>query len=183
MDLTNIDLLNNDTLVIKNEDGTISFISEGIATENEKTIFEEFRRIYPNGEIIEVSLEDAQNSKITEMSRECESKIIYEFYSDCLGDKKQFDCTITDQTNIMGLVAKAQMILAGLATDDILDWKATGEPACYPWTPQQAIKLGQDLFFHKTEKIKRYEALRTFIKEQTDVNIVQLIAWETKIEN
>lgn len=179
MDLSKYNLL-EDILMITNDDGVVDFISEDIANDEEKAIIQEFRKQYPNGKPLIVSLDDAKASKIEEISSTCEDKIINEFYSSCLGVKKKFDCEIKDQTNIIGLVAKAQMILANLSTDTSLDWKASGEAVCYPWTPEQILTLGMDLFSHKTAMIKKFELLREYINKQTDVEIVQAITWETQ---
>ena len=180
MDFNKTDLREN-TLIIQNEDGSITCIPEEGATIKEQALFNEFRGEYPNGKPIVVSLEDTQALKIDELSSICEDKIINEFYSSCLGESKLFDCSLTDQSNIMGLVAKAQMILAGISTDTTLDWKASGEPLCYPWTPSQALTLGMDLFTHKTDNIKKYENLRAYIKTLTNVEEINNVTWETII--
>lgn len=126
-------------------------------------------------------LEEIKKSKILEISAACENKIVNEFYSTCLGDNKKVDCTRDDQNYIMGLVAKAQMIVGGISADKTLDWKVSGEPICYPWTPQQVFALGMDLFSHLTEKKKKYEALRMYIDKLTDIEIIKLITWDTEI--
>jgi hypothetical protein len=135
---------------------------------------------YGEVKIIE-DLENIKQSKILEISYICEDKIVNEFYSSCLGEKKKIDCTRDDQSYIMGLVAKSQMIASGIATDKTLDWKASGEPICYPWTPQQVIALGMDLFNHLTEKKKRYEGLRMYIDQLTDIETIKAITWDTEI--
>lgn len=180
MDFNKIDLKEN-TLIIQNEDGSITCIPQDGCTSKEQALFDEFKVEYPNGKPIVVSLEDTLTQKILELSSICEDKIINHFYSSCLGESKRFDCSLTDQSNIMGLVAKAQMILANLTTDNTLDWKASGEPLCYPWTTTQVMTLGMDLFAHKTEMIKRFEQLRAYIITLTDVEVIKNVTWETVI--
>ncbi|NRT86543.1 hypothetical protein [Clostridium beijerinckii] len=180
LNLDKTDLIDN-ILIITNDDGSINCIPKDSATDNELSLFEEFEEAYPNGKIAEISLDEVKQNKINEMSAICENKIINEFYSSCLGESKRFDCTLIDQTNIIGLVAKAQMIIANAITDNTLEWKATGEPVCYPWTHQQVLTLGTDLFAHKTEKIKRYELLREYIKTLDTCDSVNKITWETEI--
>jgi len=181
MNFDKIDLI-NDTLKINNEDGTTSFIAEEIANEEEKLIIAEFKAKYPKGKPIIVSLEDTQTQKIAEMNSACETAIINEFYSACLGDSRRFDCTDRDQANIQGLVAKAQLILSGMATDNLLDWKESGVAECYPFTTTQAIMLGSDLFNHITEKKKRYEKLKVYILKQTEIEVIQAVTWDTDLE-
>ncbi|NRT72687.1 hypothetical protein [Clostridium beijerinckii] len=180
LNLDKTDLIDN-VLMITNDDCSIQFIPKDGATYDESSLFEEFEKAYPNGKIAESSIDQVKQNKINEMSAICENKIINEFYSSCLGESKRFDCTLIDQTNIVGLVAKAQMIIANAITDNKLEWKATGEPICYPWSPQQAITLGTDLFAHKTEKIKRYELLREYINTLDTCDSVNKITWETEI--
>lgn len=73
------------------------------------------------------------------------------------------------------------MILANITTDTTLDWKASEEPICYPWTATQILTLGMDLFTHKTEKIKRYELLRSYINTLTTVDGINQVNWDTEI--
>lgn len=180
MDFNKTDLIEG-TLIITNEDGSITCIPQENCTIDEQALFDEFIAKYPNGKPILVSLEDTKGLKINEISSVCENKIVNEFYSSCLGERKLFDCSLIDQTNVIGLVAKAQMILAGIATDTTLDWKASGEPLCYSWTPAQVMTLGMDLFAHKTEKIKRYENLRAYIITLTTIEEINSVTWDTII--
>lgn len=180
MDFDKTDLKEN-TLIVTNDDGSITCIPQEGATVDEQAMFAEFRIKFPNGKPIVVSLEDTKTQKVAEMNSVCEDKIVNEFYSSCLGESKRFDCSITDQSNIMGLVAKAQMILASLTTDTTLDWKASGEPLCYPWTTTQVMTLGMDLFAHKTENIKRYEQLRAYIITLATVEEVNNVTWDIVI--
>ncbi|BCZ49432.1 hypothetical protein psyc5s11_54990 [Clostridium gelidum] len=168
-------------LYIQKDDG-LECIDETIAKEDEKTIITAFKMAFPNGKPILVTLEDIQIKKITEMSGTCEDIIINKFYSTCLGDSRRFDCTDRDQANIQGLVAKAQLILSGMATDNLLDWKESGVAECYPFTTTQAIMLGSDLFNHITEKKKRYEKLKVYILKQTEIEVIQAVTWDTDLE-
>ena len=180
MDFDKTDLKEN-VLIITNDDGSITCIPEEGAIVEEQAMFTEFRTTFPNGKPVVVSLEDTKTQKVAEMNSVCEDKIVNEFYSSCLGESKRFDCTLTDQTNIMSLTTKAQLILGGVATDTILDWKESGVAECYPFTTTQAITLGSDLFNHITENRKQYEKLKKYILELIDIKVIQAITWDTVI--
>jgi hypothetical protein len=173
--------LRENVLIITNEDGSITIIPEDGATIDEQALFTEFRSKYPEGNPVAVLLDDVKQNKIQEMSNLCGYKMINEFYSTCLGDSEHFDCGFTDQSYIQGLASKATLILNGIETDGVLEWKKTGEPICYPWTPQQCIKLGLDMFNHITTNKKRYEALRQYINSMMDISEVQALTWDIEI--
>jgi hypothetical protein len=122
-----------------------------------------------------------KQNKIQEMNSLCGYKIINEFYSTCLGENKRFDCELIDQSNIMGLVAKAQIIVANpLLEDKSLDWKASGELICYPFTTEQVVQLGIDLYNHKASTIKRFELLRIYINSLVTIDEVNAVTWDTE---
>jgi hypothetical protein len=123
-----------------------------------------------------------KQNKIQEMNSLCGYKIINEFYSTCLGENKRFDCELIDQSNIMGLVAKAQIILSNpLLEDKSLDWKASGELICYPFTIEQVVQLGMDLYNHKASLIKKFELLRVYINSLATIDEVNVVTWNTEI--
>jgi hypothetical protein len=177
-------------LVIQNKDNSTIFIPEEIASDSEKLIIEEFRKTYPNGKPVVTYLDDAKALKIQEMSDECKRQIIYEFYSDYLGNrdksgnliKDHYDCTDEDQRFIQGLANKATLIAGGAATDGVLDWKRSGEPICYPFPIQCCMKLGLDMFDHITTTRKRFEAIRRYILEGMDEeDTVVSVTWDITI--
>ena len=129
-----------------------------------------------------LAFDKVKKDKIVEMSSLCEYKIINEFYSDCLGEIKRFDCTLLDQQNISGLVSVAMAKASGSLIEEILRWKASGEPICYEWTSEQIMKLGLDLHKHKNDCIVRFEELRIYIND-TNRTLQDLLnlTWDTQI--
>lgn len=122
-------------------------------------------------------------SKIEKLRLTCQYSIVNEFYSRCLGERKRFDCEITDQLNILGLVGKAQlMMISPTLTDNIIEWKASGEPTCYPWTPQQVIQLGIDMYGHVSNNIKRFEELRMYVVDpRRTIEEIEAVDWRFDI--
>lgn len=143
-----------------------------------------------NEECPELPLDVVKQNKIKELSLICENRIINEFYSTCLGSKDtdgtlkkdHFDCNDRDQIYIQGLANKAALILNGTPTDEILDWKKTGEPVCYPFPPQSCVQLGLDMFAHITDHKKRFDQIREYIQTKlTNTSEVNAITWDIVI--
>lgn len=126
------------------------------------------------------NIDELRVQMIEKMNQICEYKIINEFYSDCLGTSKKFDCEpTTDQVNIAGLVSVAMAKMSGIPVEQDLKWKASGEQLCYPFAAEQIMKLGFDLHKHKTEKIEHFEKLRVYINDaaRTEEEIKN-VTWE-----
>lgn len=117
---------------------------------------------------------------IMNMRQICKDNIINNFHSTCLGTDRLFDCERDDQTYMMGLVAKASLIIGGAVfTDMRLNWKATGEPKCYPFTEQQITTLGADLATHLTDTKEHFEDLRTYANDQSrTIDELNAITWD-----
>lgn len=119
---------------------------------------------------------------IEKMRLTCEYKIINEFYSDCLGELKRFDCELTDQSNIAGLVSVAMLMMSGTPVEEQLRWKSSDEPICHDFTVQQIMKLGLDLHKHKTEMITRFEQLRVYINDVIrTIDEIKAVTWDILI--
>lgn len=131
---------------------------------------------------IGASLSDVKTSKIAQMSDFCEQEIIYNFHSSCLGEDHLFDCDRDSQTYMLGLIAKATLLASNVAMADVsLDWKETGKPICYPFSVEQVLMLGGDLYTHLTTCKKRYESLRMYINSLTTTEEVNSVNWDTTI--
>jgi hypothetical protein len=116
---------------------------------------------------------------IEKMRQTCEFKIINEFYSDCMGELKRFDCELTDQSNIAGLVSVAMLLLNGTPIEESLRWKSSDMPICINFLPQQIMKLGLDLHKHKTECILQFEKLRMYINDISRIyEEIKNITWD-----
>lgn len=130
----------------------------------------------------DVDIEKLKTEVIQSMSSTCRDKIINEFYSDCLGESKRFDCeVITDQPKIIGYYFSATLLTASQSelmdvAIDKFQWKASGELMCYPWTPRQIIKLGEDMQNHITEKTKRFDYLRIWALDNSRT-VSELRGW------
>ncbi|WP_026093948.1 XkdX family protein, partial [Clostridium tyrobutyricum] len=104
----------------------------------------------------ELPLDAVIQNKVQELETTCMAVIAGGFNSNCLGSSRHFD---TDGNNIgfiQGLAAKASLIKSGATLQDTtLDWKASDDPVCYPFTPDQMISLGVDLSTFMTSNIKK----------------------------
>ena len=94
--------------------------------------------------------------RIEQIKKECESKILGGFESDCFGETKVFSSSMNNQATIQGLVLTAIMNMSGF-TDEVLEHKAIDEIDCYPWKNEQIIQLGVDLKSHITACKKEAE--------------------------
>lgn len=133
-----------------------------------------------------VDIDKMRTMMLQKLSDLCNYKIVNEFYSTAFGEEKRFDCNNTieqpDQSNIMGNSVKAMAVLSGIAPDNIIRYKASGEPQCYDITPQMAVQLGMDMYSHITSKVEHYQALRAYINDEART-IPEILAafWEMEI--
>lgn len=111
--------------------------------------------------------EDRKRKDIEEARAACNERILEGFYSSCLGEEKHFDCSMTDQATIQGLVITAMLGLQGVTQEECL-WKATGELECYAFTYAQIIQLGTDLKLHIQDNINQFNAERLVIMNGTN---------------
>jgi hypothetical protein len=182
MDLNNVNLINDNTLVISKEDGSIYIIVEDIATEDEKGIFAEFRKKYPNGKSLEISLDEIKKQKITELRARCNYYITNSFYSAADGEKKLYDFTLEDQVNIKSFADKILMAkLAGQVVDKV-SYYAKGEIGCHDYTSDQFLTLYNDGEAFKVMNIQKYrDVLKPKVLECTTDEEVEAITWDTEI--
>ncbi|MDV3426144.1 MAG: XkdX family protein [Bacillota bacterium] len=148
--------------------------SNTITKEDYKTIIGE--------DCLELPLEAVIQNKVQELEIKCLSIISNGFDSNCLGDTEHFDSTQNDIGFIQGLASKASLIKSGMQLEDnTLDWKASDEPVCHTFTPDQMIALGVDLSTFMTTNIKKKEQLQAYVKTLTKAEDVQGVTWDTQI--
>jgi hypothetical protein len=118
------------------------------------------------------------------MNHECAKHILSGFMSKAFDGEteKHYDCELTDQSRISGLVSIAQLRIAGLSTE-ILKWKATGELECYEWTPEQILDLGLDLKRHIQDVTDRFYALRIHaLAPDRTIEELEAITWGLEVQ-
>jgi hypothetical protein len=92
-----------------------------------------------------------------------------------------YDCKITDQSRINGLVNVAQLVLGGFSNEPIA-WKNSNEIQCVPWTPQQMLALGLDLKRHVEKQTDKYEAFKVYIMNDLRTKEeIENISWDTEV--
>lgn len=129
-----------------------------------------------------------QDKVIRDMSVTCRTKIINEFYSECLGLKKRFDCDPIDQSRIIGYYFMAKGIISLDPTkldkpDQNLKWKSSDDDACFAFSPSQVIKLGEDMQAHITDHTDRYNELKMWAKSKNpNDQVLNTWTWERKSE-
>ena len=128
----------------------------------------------------QVTLDQAKTAQINILNQACQNTIINTFQSAAFDGKtmQPYDCQITDQSRINGLVTIAQLRLANLTTEPI-KWKNSNEPICIEWSPMQMLELGLDLKRHVERCTDRYEVLKVYINKLTTVEEVQKVTWDT----
>ena len=132
-----------------------------------------------NAQIYVPTLDDIKNNKIQELEDKCNKILNGGFTSNCLGTARKFSSTELNRSLIVGLVAKAQLLLNNVdLPDKNLDWKAEDDPVCYAWTPQQILVLGSDMSTFMTNTIKHKELLQAYVKILTTVEEVNSLTWD-----
>ncbi|MBV4423255.1 XkdX family protein [Clostridium tyrobutyricum] len=146
------------------------------------TITREDYKIIVGEDCPELPLDAVIQNKVQELEIKCLSIISNGFDSNCLGDTKHFDSTQNDIGFIQGLASKASLIKGGATLqDNTLDWKASDEAVCHPFTADQMIALGVDLSTFMTTNIKKKEQLQAYVKTLTEAEYVQGVTWDTQI--
>ena len=131
---------------------------------------------FPEGTL----LETIRKIRIDEMNTECSKRILSGFVSKAFDGvtEKHYDCEMTDQSRISGLVSIAQLRVLNLSTEPI-KWKATGELECYEWTPVQMLELGLDLKRHIEANTDRFYALRVYaLDDNRTKDELEAITWD-----
>lgn len=182
MDLTNINMdPMKSTLIITNENGSITLIQENIATDDEKAIIAEFKTQYPNGKHRIISLEDAKTSKIAELNDKCNSTILAGFYSDADGTNKLYDLELENQLNLSTI--KNELFVAKIAgqAPETVSYYGKGE-TCHNYTVDQFLKLATDAQTFKQINITKYkDKLKPMVEKCATIEEVEAITWDTEI--
>jgi hypothetical protein len=128
------------------------------------------------------TLEEVQAGKIRELSFICSREITKEFISTAFDGVTPvlYDCELTDQSRVNGLVSIAQLRLSGL-TDEPLKWKNAEQEACVEWTPEQILALGLDMKRHIEGNIERYDNLKIYVKSLSSIDEVKAVTWDMEI--
>jgi len=175
-------------LSVNHLDGTIIYYPNDlnllvISTQNEydNSVIQKYKfidnQLVKNENYINpVSLDMLKEIKINEFSTECQNDIMIGFLSEAKDCEKLYDCEITDQTRISGLVQLAQLKLLGII-DEPIKWKAKNEPSCYEFTPAEILQLGVDLKKHIENVTDKFYSLRTQILNCSSEDELDLIKW------
>lgn len=131
---------------------------------------------------IGANLEQVKELKIQQIKDFCEQEIINGFTSKAFDGVTEFpyDCKITDQSQVNGLVSIAQLRIMGL-TDEPIKWKNSNQLVCEVWTPEQMLQLGLDLKRHVESKIQQKDNLKGYINTLTTIDEVNNVTWETVV--
>jgi hypothetical protein len=121
-------------------------------------------------------LDKVKNDKILELSALCTNDILSGFSSEAKDGEKLYDCELTDQSRISGLVQVAQLKLLNII-DEPIQWKAKGELTCYDFTPAEMLKLGVDLKRHIENKTNKFYQLRLQILNSSNIQEIKNIKW------
>jgi hypothetical protein len=136
-----------------------------------------------------VDIKQVQEAQISLLEQDKEIRIAKGFDSDCQGTMKHYDCTDKDINMINGLVNKANSILVNemlpegskLPIDNILEWKASNEPVCYPWKPLEIIKLGTDFYKHVSKYRILFETVSQYVRTLTGADLIKSITLDSPI--
>lgn len=125
-----------------------------------------------------ITLDMIKTKKIAELRSACNSAILAGFESTAFDGvtPKMYDCEMTDQARISGLVSIAQLRLLSMS-DEPLYWKASGELECYEWQPQQILMLGLDLKKHIETKTDKFYELRIQVNSAESIEAISQIEW------
>ncbi|WP_313559080.1 DUF4376 domain-containing protein [Ruminiclostridium cellobioparum] len=168
-------------------DGSMVFIPEQDCTASELEVFQAYHEYYKDTGGVKpppaIDIEVVRDAVIESMNQECERRILSGFTSEAFenGTEKHYDCEMTDQSRIYGLVSIAQLRIAGLSTE-ILKWKGTGELECYEWSPEQMLTLGLDLKRHIQDITDRFYSIRIYIlAPERTIEELEAITWDLEL--
>ena len=128
------------------------------------------------------TLDDEKTMKIKELNQICNNEITSGFMSNCFDgvNTLPYDCKITDQSRINGLVSVALLVINGLSNESI-KWKNSNQTVCEIWAPQQIMGLALDMKRHIERNIERYDSLKEYIYTLTSIDDVKSVKWTTPI--
>ncbi len=169
-------------------DGSIFMPQEEDSPPDQIQVFQAYHEYYKDSGGVKPppgpSIEEIRTRVIEDMNQECAKHILSGFNSKAFDGvtEKHYDCEMTDQARISGLVSIAQLRIAGLSTE-ILKWKATGELECYEWTPEQMLVLGLDLKRHIQDVTDRFYALRIYaLAPERTIEELEAITWDLEVQ-
>lgn len=120
-------------------------------------------------------IDTIKQNKINELNKNCEDRIIYEFYSDADGTKKLYDFDEKHQLRIESL---KNDIKNGTYTS--VTYYSKGED-CHEYTSTQFLKLAQDgtnCVFNNTAK---YKQLKKYVNSLTSSEEINKVTFDTVI--
>lgn len=168
-------------------DGSLLFIPEQDCTVNEQEVFTAYHEFYKDTGGVKPApardIEVVRAAAIESMNQECAKRILSGFTSNAFDGvtEKHYDCEMTDQSRIAGLVSIAQLRLSGLSAEP-LKWKGTGELECYEWTPEQMLTLGLDLKRHIQNITDRFYAIRVYaLTPERSIEELEAITWNLEV--
>lgn len=129
-----------------------------------------------------MKLSVAKQNKIAEISAGCKNAIIAGFNSSALGSVYHYPCDITDQINLMGLVAESNLHLsdpkwsANFACRD-----SSGKWDKLPHTAEQLTAVGKDAIIHKTALLAQNDDFVKQIMDSPTEDAVSKITWEDPV--
>lgn len=125
-----------------------------------------------------ITLDMIKAKKIAELRSACSSAILAGFESTAFDGvtPKMYDCEMTDQARISGLVSIAQLRLMNVSAEP-LRWKASGEMECYEWLPEQILMLGLALKNHIEVNTDKFYTLRIQTNEAETIEAINNIVW------
>jgi hypothetical protein len=163
----------------------MEFIPEEDCSTSEKTVFDAYHEYYKDTSGAKpaplLDIEQIRAQVIDTMNQECGKHILEGFISNAFNgvDDKTYDCELTDQSRISGLVSIAQLRIMNLSTEPI-KWKATGELECYEWTPEQILVLGLDLKKHIEKNTDIFYAFRIYALDPArTIQELEGLSWES----
>ncbi|AKA69816.1 hypothetical protein [Clostridium scatologenes] len=117
------------------------------------------------------------------MNLACQNSIVNTFKSNAFDGEtiEDYDCQLTDQSRINGLVTIAQLRLVNLTTEPINYYKNKEAIKCTEWQSQNMLALGLDLKRHIEKNTNRYEDLKIYINSLNSIEEVQKVIWDTVI--
>lgn len=122
------------------------------------------------------SAEFLYDAAVLEINRACEAAITAGFWSDALGDRRQYDSQIEDQLNLTGVILSGQDSLYG-CRDEL------GLKAFLPHTFQQLRQVGHDMTMFRQQLLQRANTLKQRLDDalaNKDVEALESVTWESE---
>ena len=172
--------LNNDTLIITNDDGTVQCIPKADCTVDEQAMFDEFIAAYPDGKPVIIDIDALKQSKTDEISAACGVAIISGFTSTAYqGILKTYKSTLEDQTNITGNAFSAMSKLNGTpgCENDKFYYHAQDEEFV-EWEAADCLSLARDMKSFKEVQLFKSATLQAYVMTLTVAADIIAISWD-----